>query len=133
VTALRATLADKDKTVGDMQAELRDMRAKLGANAAVVSEKEAQVASLTSTVAERDRTIAAHGRDARRAAPVAGPVAGSVVAVGNFHAGARVKFDFSGGYQTGVIHSIEGALAIGRWDAGHAMRMGVPNPTFKYM
>jgi chromosome segregation ATPase len=129
-------LADKDKqlpallqaAVGDIQAESRTLRAERDAAVATASEKQAQVVALTATIAVRDHTIATH-----LATAATGPVAGSVVAADNFHAGARVAGFFNPftGTRHGVIHSIAGAVVTGR-DQGDVMQVRVPDPRFTY-
>jgi chromosome segregation ATPase len=115
VTALRAMQAEKEKTVGDMQAELRALRAERDAAVAAVCEKEAQVAALTATAARR-----------------AGPVAGSVVSVDGFLAGARVRSTAHFGGPRGALVSIAGNTVTARWDYGEESKIVIPTLSLTY-
>jgi chromosome segregation ATPase len=118
VTALRATLAGKDKTVGDMQAERSALRATLIERDAVLSEKKAQVAALTATVAERDRTVEVVGR------------ANSMVSADNFHMGGRVTFC---GSLRGTLRSIAGNKVTVQWDNGQRSESRIPDSSLTYL
>jgi hypothetical protein len=125
VTALRATLAEREKAleaVGDVQAELRALRAKL-------TERDVTVAALTATVAERDRTIEALRRVP---APAPRPVAGSIVTADNFYAEARVRYSFSGA-NFGVLLSIAGDRVKVRWSTGKIDEIRIPYADLLYV
>jgi chromosome segregation ATPase len=120
-TALRATQAAKEKAVSDMQTELRALRAERDTAVAAVCEREAQVAALTATAA--DRTI-----EGRRA----GPVAGSVVSVDNFLAGARVRSSAHFGGPSGALVSIADNTVTARWDYGSEAQIVIPTLSLRY-
>jgi hypothetical protein len=123
VALLTRQLADKEQTVSDMQAEVRALRAEKDATVAAANEKQAQVAATAPVVAERrrDRTVDDETRhDA--------PVAGSVVSADNFHAGARVKWQYLGrDKNAGIVLSLGPGSVTVRWDNGTLVRLGLPN------